>query len=572
MLEDSDGGSRMFLIQSDLANGPTVTDGGLGLRVRVVVPVAFNAAAFNAAAFNVATFNVAAFILVANVLCGSLASAGETERVERLANRSSTVSEAASSSEQDSEVIDDGLVAALTIQRSVVEAIEKSEKSVVAIARLRKGEIADPTDPRFVPHEFASGVVLDTDGHILTNHHVLGDPEDNDYFVWVQGRHLGTAEVVGAPTVVGADPWSDLAVLQIRVDDETRKLLTPIQLGDGTAVRKGQFVVSLGNPHAIARDGAPSASWGIISNLSRRLVERASVDEENNDGEEGNLHHYGTLIQTDAQLQRGTSGGALINLKGEMIGLTVALAAMDRFESGAGFAIPVDETFKRVVSKLVAGEEVEYGFLGVSPRDLTETQRREGEIGIVVAQVIEGTPAAAAGIQFGDRVTHLDGIPIDNSIDFLRHLGKQPVAQEIKVSILRRRVGTARFKEIELPIVLSKKYFDDSLRSFSATPRELWRGLEIDYATAIPRFAERGHFVDSEGCVAIRNVERESVAWNAGLRNRDFITHVDGKRVTSPQDFHDVVAGIGARPVEIKLTHATRGNSQKFIVPIRPQP
>src|SRR5207253_7102267 len=122
-------------------------------------------------------------------------------------------------------------------------------------------------------------------------------------------------------TVKAADPWFDLALLKVEGAG-----LKPISFGDGHSVKKGAFVIALGNPYAIARDGKPSASWGIISNLQRqapppRTATRAS------DGRE-TLHHYGTLIQTDARLELGTSGGALVNLKGEMIGLTTSLAAL----------------------------------------------------------------------------------------------------------------------------------------------------------------------------------------------------------------------------------------------------
>ena len=241
------------------------------------------------------------------------------------------------------------LATATAMQRLVVEAIERAEKSVVAIARVRReasppliaDEIGipaipglgapDPTDRAFVPSEFGSGVVIDAKGLILTNAHVIGDHRSADYFVWVHRKPY-------AAKLKAADPWLDLAILQVEAVN-----LKPITLGDAGGLKKGQFVIALGNPYAIARDGQPSAAWGIVSNLERqspapRVATRATEGRET-------LHHWGTLIQTDARLELGSSGGALVNLQGEMIGLTTSLAALYGYERPGGFAVPVDEIF-----------------------------------------------------------------------------------------------------------------------------------------------------------------------------------------------------------------------------------
>ena len=161
-----------------------------------------------------------------------------------------------------------------------------AERSVVAIARVRKGGrgirlpltvgnefplergsgVVDaiPTSPDFVPNEFATGVVIDRQGHILTNYHVLGDPEENDYYIWTQRRPLRVASIEQPQEVRAGDPWTDLAVLKVSAEN-----LEPIPLGDASQLRKGMIVIALGNPYGIARDGEVSASWGIVSNLRR---------------------------------------------------------------------------------------------------------------------------------------------------------------------------------------------------------------------------------------------------------------------------------------------------------------
>ena len=274
--------------------------------------------------------------------------------------------------------------AAATLEKTLVEAIARAEKSVVAIARVKKEPAGEslhleirpdpfgrrallpaapqPTDPDFLPNEYGTGVVVDRHGLILTAYHVLG--EDSDYYVTTADRKVYKA------TPKAADPRSDLAVLSIEAND-----LTPITLGDAAKLKKGQIVIALGNPYAIARDGQVSASWGIVSNLARKAPPAPSESDSTG---KPTLHHFGTLIQTDAKLNLGTSGGALVNLQGEMVGLTVSWAAAAGFESAAGYAIPIDATFRRVLETLKQGREVEYGFLGVPPGNLQPQEILQG--------------------------------------------------------------------------------------------------------------------------------------------------------------------------------------------------
>ncbi|HTM52763.1 MAG TPA: trypsin-like peptidase domain-containing protein, partial [Pirellulales bacterium] len=306
-----------------------------------------------------------------------------------------------------------GVEAVAAIEGAMVKAIAAAERSVVAIARVkRSGEdrldsaptlfqqlgrtMPRPGDPEFIPNEYATGVVVDAAGLILTAHHVLR--EDCDY--WVTTPDRKTYKVT---KVVGADPRSDLAVMAIEATD-----LAPIRFGDASKLRKGQIVITLGNPYAIARDGQASASWGIVSNIARK-----DGPTPGRDGQPGKpaMHQYGTLIQTDAKLNLGTSGGALLNLEGEMVGLTISLAATLGYEQPAGFAIPVDETFHRALKSLRQGNEVEYGFLGISLPQPYDTRWR-GKKGVLVVDVLEGTPADRYGLRKDDVITQVNGIDV----------------------------------------------------------------------------------------------------------------------------------------------------------------
>jgi serine protease Do len=387
-----------------------------------------------------------------------------------------------------------------------------------------------PGDPEFIPNEYASGVVVDRGGLILTNFHVLGD--ESDLYVTTVERRVYQAEIWAA------DARSDLAVLRIKAND-----LVPIELGDADHLKKGQLVVVLGNPYAIARDGQASASWGIIANLERKAPPQ--VDEVSANGKT-TLHQHGTLIQTDARLNLGTSGGALLNLKGEMIGLTTALAAISGYEQSAGYAVPMDETFRRVVETLKQGREVEYGFLGVRPDNLRESDLAAGLRGVRVLDVVEGTPAKRFGLEKDDVITHVDQRPVYDADGLVLQIGKKAHDAVVRLSVERQ--GRT------LPVDVRLTKYAMRGRRVVSTPAPQWRGMRVDYASTARDFLMRvqAREIPSEGCVIISQIDENSPAWREGLRGETAITHVDGVRVTSPKEFHAAVAG-KTGPVTLRL-------------------
>lgn len=484
------------------------------------------------------------------------------------------------------------LLAAL--EQSLVETIAAADKSVVAIARQRRGRAVGratsdnddpngrllgertPDDPDFVPHEYGTGVIIDRDGLIITNYHVIGEPQLNRVWVWVQ-RKPYLAEVKAA------DPWLDLAVLKINAQG-----LSPIKMGNGQAVRRGQIVVALGNPHAIARDGQPSASWGIIANLSRkapRATREAAGEREG--GEPGvggadevpaagglgrvvggrrvageTLHQYGTLIQTDCRLHLGYSGGALLNLRGEMIGLTTSLAPLEGEDSAAGFAIPVDELFQRALEALKAGRKVDYGFLGLAPESLLLAQRQEGRSGVRVAQIVPGTPAARSDLKLDDIVKEVAGVTVAEPADMIRELSKLPADAQVVLSVERTRGK----QTVTLPITvqLAKKYIEGPPGPYGQATDPPWRGLSLDHVTATAQFASRVSTNQEALAIAIVSVETDSPAWKAGLRPGDWISHVADQRVGSPADFYRLVARLTG-PVTLRKIDGPEDQRAKVV-------
>ncbi len=442
-----------------------------------------------------------------------------------------------------------GLQAAAAMEEVLAKAIAQSERSVVAIARVRRNteerlDVAPnlfnqlgrpaprPGDAEFIPNEYATGVVVGAEGLILTAHHVLRD--DSDY--WVTTADRKTYKV---NKIVGADPRSDLAVLSIEAQN-----LVPVKFGDATKLKKGHIVIALGNPYAIARDGQVSASWGIVSNLARK--------DGPWPGREGQptkptLHHYGTLIQTDAKLNLGTSGGALLNLKGEMVGLTVALAAALGYEQSAGFALPVDETFLRALKSLKQGSEVEYGFLGVQLPAPYDTRGR-GRSGVLVVDVLEGTPAERFQLQKDDLITHVNGQEIRDHDELLLHVGKLPPDASVRLTV--ERDGRSHVISIG---ELSKFWVGGKRIVTNRSPS--WRGIRVDYVTASQNFPNWAlqRRVDPQGSVLVTEVEENSPAWKEGLRPDMMISHVGSRRVTTPKDFQEAVADQEG-PVKLRLT------------------
>jgi serine protease Do len=462
------------------------------------------------------------------------------------------------------------------MEQGLVTAIEQAERSVVAIARVRRktatgrevsgpldplrqlpplGTPANlrfdrptPTSPEFVPNQYCTGVVISRQGLIVTTYHTLGDPEKNDYYVWVRRRPYKVVGVERAEKIMAGDPWTDLAVLKIKADD-----LTPIPLGDAKKLKKGMIVVGLGNPYAIARDGEVSASWGIVANLRRQAAPRAKLLADQPERE--TLHHFGTLIQTDAKLNLGTSGGALINLRGEMVGLLTSQAALYGYEKAAGYAIPVDAMFRQTLETLKAGKKVQVGFLGVAPEDLSWEWRQQGRLGTRVEHVVPGTPAKRAGLQVGDIITHVNRQRIENRMELFRELGQLQVQSEVVLRIERGATLQQAGRQIALKAVLSKKYVESSRPAYSQEADPSWRGLQVDYATALPpaMFRQHGHKMDPTGCVAIVSVEAGSASWNAGLRPGEFIKQVGRKKIATPAEFLQVVAKQDG-PVRVTLT------------------
>jgi len=284
-----------------------------------------------------------------------------------------------------------GLLPVLGVQRagqpfSYADAVDISAPAVANVytKRLVRDSAAEGTRARFrVSTNFASAVIIDADGYLVTNYHVVAEAAE----IRIQLSDGRVAE----PETVGIDRETDLALLKVDLGT-----LPAVPLGSSSQLRIGDVVLAIGNPYGLTK----SVTQGIVSATGRGLL---------------NLVTFENFIQTDAAINAGNSGGALVNARGELVGINTAVLAQDSGTEGIGFAIPVD-LVRGVVDQIKLNGRVIRGWMGLSPDDLTSSERDalglDDNTGILLESVHQGGPAAAAGLQRDDVVLSINGEPI----------------------------------------------------------------------------------------------------------------------------------------------------------------
>ncbi len=284
-----------------------------------------------------------------------------------------------------------------------------------SVVRITTGQTGDPFDRS--AEGLGSGIVLDTDGRILTNYHVVRGSEE----VTVTFSD-GT---VAQATVIGKDPGNDVALIQTDAD---ASVLKPATLGSTDSIKVGSFVAAIGNPFGL--DG--SFTTGVISGTDRTLTSSA------------NGRPIRGLLQTDTAINPGNSGGALFNARGEVIGINTAIENPngDGFV-GVGYAVPID-TPKRFLSQLTAGDTIDHPRLGISGRSLTEEDARQLGVpqGVAVLSVDPGSAADNAGLNdaadgTGDVITAIDGAPMTTFEDLADFIDSKDVGDQVTLSVHR---------------------------------------------------------------------------------------------------------------------------------------
>jgi len=353
-------------------------------------------------------------------------------------------------------------------------------------------------DPRAV-RGTGSGVIVDADkGYIVTNHHVIADADVIS--VSLQDGREFTAKLLGS------DASTDVALLEIEGDN-----LQELEFADIEDLRVGDYVVAVGNPFGLGQ----TVTQGIVSALGRSGL--------NND-------NYEDFIQTDAAINMGNSGGALVDLEGRLVGINTAIISGTGTNAGIAFAVPVD-MIASVVAHLERDGEVRRGQLGVQIQDLTsamETALQTGAgKGALVTSVMPGSAAEAAGIEASDVIVEIDGRKIESGRELRNVVGLMSLNQEVELLVFRDG-QSQRVKAV----------VGGSQPSVAANAQDEGRQLaDPVYQGAQLRSVEQA---GSTG-VEVVNVEQGSPAWQAGLRPGDVIFEVNRSEVATLQEFNQRV-------------------------------
>jgi len=376
-------------------------------------------------------------------------------------------------------------------------------------------DVPPDTGPRERPFQSAgSGVIFDArSGYIVTNAHVVENA--TEITVTLQdGRDL-KAEVIGS------DAPSDVAVLKVKPDG-----LAQVPLGDSSKAEVGDFVVAIGNPFGLQH----TVTSGIISGLSRSGI--------NPDG-------YEDFIQTDASINPGNSGGALVNLRGELIGINTAILSRSGGNIGIGFAIPVNMA-RSVMDQLIRFGSVKRGQLGVSmytvTADIAHSLGLASATGALVSQVVEGSPAAKAGIRTGDVITTVNGQAVKSNSELRNSIGLLRVGDKVDIGLVRDG------KPLKVTAVIA-----DTTTELSGGPSVIHKSFEGAVLADAP---------DAGGAL-VRSVEPGSAAALAGLHADDVIVGANRGKVASLRELRERAKGAAVLVLEVR-----RGNSV-LLIPLR---
>lgn len=360
-----------------------------------------------------------------------------------------------------------------------------------------------------------SGVIINAEkGYVVTNNHVIDNAEKIIILV-KDGREFSAK-------LIGRDPQSDIALLQI----EKASKLTAIKIADSDKLRIGDFAVAIGNPFGIGQ----TVTSGIISALGRSGL---------------NMNGFENYIQTDASINRGNSGGALINLNGELIGINTAIIAPGGGNVGIGFAIP-SNMVKSLTNQLTQYGQVKRGVLGIKGNELTSDIAKAFDLniqkGAFVSEVLADSAAAEAGIKAGDVIVSMNNKSIESFAELRAKIATEGAGHEVNLGIIREN------KELQFKVKL--KNSDESITEAKSLHPSL-EGANL----------VNGEVNGQEG-VLIDTITKRSPASLLGLQEGDLITGVNKVRVNNIADLRKV---IDSKPSAIAL-QIIRGNSRVYLI------
>lgn len=398
---------------------------------------------------------------------------------------------------------------------------EKSVNSVVHIKTIveNKNLAYDPFQELFFGRQrqpnlmqgSGSGVIISNDGYIVTNNHVVNGATKIEVVLNDKRSYSGE--------IIGTDPTTDLALIRIREKD-----LPYISYGNSDGVKVGEWVLAVGNPFNLNS----TVTAGIVSAKGRNI----NILDHN--GPAGTLAPIESFIQTDAAVNPGNSGGALVNTSGELVGINTAIASNNGSYQGYSFAIPVN-IVKKVVADLVEFGNVQRAFMGLSIQDIDSKFAAEKQLkhlkGVYINGITQNGAAEEAGIKQGDVVTSVEGVSVGSTSEFLEQVGKYRPSDKINVTVMRNE------KEVILPVVLKNK--DNSLGIIKKheVVKTAINSLGAVFEELSPEDMNKYNIT---GGVRISKLEPGKLS-GASIREGFIITSVDKKKINGLKDIKDVL-------------------------------
>ena len=356
-----------------------------------------------------------------------------------------------------------------------------------------------PEDREYRRMGQGSGFIISPEGHILTNHHVVGDA-DKIIVKLYDGREFEAKRI-------GTDPKTDVAVIQIEGDD-----LPVLPLGDSDKLEVGEWVLAVGNPFGLSH----TLTAGIVSAKGRSNV---------------GIADYEDFIQTDAAINPGNSGGPLVNLEGEAVGINTAIFTRSGGYMGIGFAIPINMA-KVIRDQLIEHGSVTRGFLGILIQNLTPALRKTFDLdedlhGILVADVTDDSPAEKAGLKRGDVIVSCDGDSVKDVASFRNRISLTPPGTKVTLRILRDG------KEKEIRVKVGRLSGEETT---AASGSKVLRSLGLSIQNLTPELRKELGFEEEEG-VLVSRVAPGSPAAQAGIERGHLIQEVNRWEVRNVRDF-----------------------------------
>jgi serine protease Do len=435
---------------------------------------------------------------------------------------------------------------AYDLSTAIAKVAQAAIPAVVHIEVTQRSEVNNPmlpfeNDPFFhfffngprMPHKFkqemkgiGSGILMDAQGHILTNNHVAGGASDIQVTL-ADGRQFPAK-------VVGTDSKTDLAVIKIQDSDR----LPYLAFGDSDQVGVGEWVVAIGAPRGLDQ----TVTQGIIS-----AKHRTGISDPTS---------YQDFLQTDAPINPGNSGGPLLNLKGEVIGINAAIATDSGGSEGIGFAIPSNMA-TRIASTLIASGKVERGWLGVSISDLKPDAAKSVGLpspkGALVADVAKGGPAAVAGLKLGDVVLSYQDQPVADSSALRNAVADTPSGKQAKMTIWRDK------KKQELVVKIGST--EDAVKVLSASVDDR---LGVTVRPITPKEDEKYGIDPGEG-VALSTVNPKGLFGQAGLEPKDFVLQVNGQAIKGVDGFAELLSSLPAKQPLVVLALDHRSGQSGYV-------